>query len=224
MLTNRYMQSAKNVAAIFQKIVDGTAPTKFTKAHLLSLGFKSSNDLGILGLLKDLGFLTLEGSPTPRYHAYRDKSRSKAVMAAALRDAYGDLFHINEKPTSADRPALEGKFKTTHNATDRVAQEQVRTFLSLLALADLTASAENSPQIPDAGSDGEEKKAAGKEKDKDATGNLPKEREKQEPSSTHGIPVIAGLRYNIEIHLPATKDIEVFNAIFKSLKEHLLED
>lgn len=31
------------------------------------------------------------------------------------------------------------------------------------------------------------------------------------------------LHYNIQIHLPATKDIEVFNAIFKSLKEHLLE-
>jgi hypothetical protein len=25
-----------------------------------------------------------------------------------------------------------------------------------------------------------------------------------------------------QIHLPATKDVEVFNAIFKSLKEHLL--
>jgi hypothetical protein len=32
---------------------------------------------------------------------------------------------------------------------------------------------------------------------------------------------LGGLHYNIQIHLPATKDIEVFNAIFKSLKEHL---
>jgi hypothetical protein len=31
------------------------------------------------------------------------------------------------------------------------------------------------------------------------------------------------LHYNIQIHLPATKDVEVFNVIFKSLKEHLLE-
>jgi hypothetical protein len=30
------------------------------------------------------------------------------------------------------------------------------------------------------------------------------------------------LHYNIQIHLPATKDVEVFNAIFKSLREHLL--
>ena len=32
-----------------------------------------------------------------------------------------------------------------------------------------------------------------------------------------------GLHYNIQIHLPATKDVEVYNAIFKSLREHLLE-
>ena len=32
-----------------------------------------------------------------------------------------------------------------------------------------------------------------------------------------------GLHYNIQVHLPATKDVEVYNAIFKSLKNHLLE-
>jgi hypothetical protein len=32
------------------------------------------------------------------------------------------------------------------------------------------------------------------------------------------------LNYNIQIHLPPTKDVEVYNAIFKSLREHLLEE
>ena len=31
------------------------------------------------------------------------------------------------------------------------------------------------------------------------------------------------LSYTINLNLPATKDIEVFNAIFKSLKQHLLD-
>jgi acetoin utilization deacetylase AcuC-like enzyme len=34
----------------------------------------------------------------------------------------------------------------------------------------------------------------------------------------------SGLHYNIQIHLPATKDAEVYNAIFKSLKEHLIDE
>lgn len=31
-----------------------------------------------------------------------------------------------------------------------------------------------------------------------------------------------GFHYNIQIHLPATTDISVYNAIFKSLKDNLL--
>jgi hypothetical protein len=91
MLTKRYMVVQKNVHAIMQKIIEGAAPDKFTYDHLNSLGFTSSNDRAIIPLMKDLGFLTAEGAPTPRYHAYRDKSRSKVVLGEALREAYGDV-------------------------------------------------------------------------------------------------------------------------------------
>jgi hypothetical protein len=35
-------------------------------------------------------------------------------------------------------------------------------------------------------------------------------------------PEAAALHYNIQIHLPATRDSAVYEAIFKSLKDHLL--
>jgi hypothetical protein len=44
------------------------------------------------------------------------------------------------------------------------------------------------------------------------------ERESTKPVSLGGL----NLGYTINLHLPATSDIAVFNAIFKSLKEHLL--
>ena len=59
-------------------------------------------------MLKDLGFLTEDGTPTPRYHEYRNPARSKQILADALREAYTELFHINEKPTDADRDAIQG--------------------------------------------------------------------------------------------------------------------
>ena len=208
MLTSRYMTSVKNLPAIMQKIVEGTAPEKFTIAHLKSIGFKSSNDQGILPLLKDLGFLSADGTPTQRYHDYRDRSQSKTVMADALREGYEELFHINEKPTESDRDAIHGKFKSAHNVTDRVAQEQTRTFLALLKLADLDTKKKSKKAVtraeerpPNAGGDGAETKRR-----------------------TEGHIDVVGLRYNVEIHLPATKDVEVYNAIFRSLKEHLIED
>jgi hypothetical protein len=207
MLTKRYLTSNKNLAAIMGKIVDGTAPSKFTQAHLKSIGFKSSNDFGVVGLLKDLKFLSEDGSPTQRYQEYRDKSRSKSVMAAALRDAYDEIFHINEKPTKSDRQAIQGKFKSTHNVSDKVAELQAATFFTLLDLADVNSSAakteSKADQPPPAPPNGGTSKDIG---------------------GPSGAGVLAGgLRYNIEIHLPATKDVEVFNAILKSLKEHLLE-
>lgn len=206
MLTKRYLPSTKNLPGVLEKIIDGTAPEKFTTEHLKGLGFKSSNDRAIIPLLKDLGFLSEDGSPTQRYHEYRDKSRSRAILGEALKDAYSDLFHIREKPSAADREAVRGKFKTVHNVSDRVAEAQTATFLALLKLADL-----------------------------DVVATKPKTRKPSEKEAPEGRTVVSAtppppetlsalsLRYNIEIHLPATKDVEVYNAIFKALRSHLGE-
>ncbi len=207
MLTNRYMTSVKNLPSIFNKIIEGTAPEKFTVAHLKSIGFKSSNDLGVIPLLKDLGFLSSDGSPTQRYHAYRDRSNSKIILGEAIHEAYGDLFHINEKPTESDRTALEGKFKSVHNTTDRVSKEQAKTFYSLLELADIDSN--------------HKAKVTPKKIEEKAEPQVTPSENRAEKVPQYGF---GGLRYNIEIHLPATKDPEVYNAIFKSLKEHLLEN
>jgi hypothetical protein len=205
MLTKRYLTSQKNVPAILQKIVEGAAPDKFTYEHLNSLGFTSSADRAIIPLLKDLGFLTPEGTPTPRYHAYRDKSRSKAVFGEALREAYADVFHISESPTQQHRAAIEGLFKSKHNTTDRVASLQASTFLTLLGNADVSASASSKVALP------ESLKREAEPDGADASVDEPRP-----PALT------TELHYTIQVHLPPTKDIEVFNAIFRSLRENLL--
>jgi hypothetical protein len=212
MLTKRYLISTKNLNAILKKIVDGVAPPKFTIEHLKSIGFGSSGDRAIIPLLKDLGFLSADGNPLPRYHAYRDRSRSKAVMAEALKEAYEDVFHIREVPTQADRSAIEGLFKSKHNSTDKVAQLQAMTFYALLQAADLKASDPGSA-LPE------------------ATRREPQQNETQAEPGANGPPLEVSaspgrltteLHYTIQVHLPATKDIEVFNAIFRSLRENLL--
>lgn len=215
MLTSRYLPSTKNLDAIFDKIIGGVAPDKFSVEHLKALGFTSSNDRAIIPLLKDLGFLTPDGSPTPRYNAYRDRSKSKAVMAEALRDAYSDVFHVNEKPTAADRPAIEGLFKSKLNSSDRVAQVQAMTFFGLLGRADLGAEPA-SPTVPE---------EIRREGTTDAGVATPPTVEPSgvDTNSRHSQSAVsAQLHYTIQIHLPATKDIEVFNAIFRSLRENLL--
>lgn len=205
-LTDAYVQTYGQLAELFRQIRQGQAPNQFTVQHLKDLGFTSSNHRLFLPLLKALGFLTADGKPTPRYHEYRDESQSKRIMTEALWEAYGDLFVLRAKPSDADKALIEGKFKSTHNTSDRMAKLMASTFYSLLQLADLDV-ATSKPAIP-------------------SIAELPSSEEKpeEEPSIKYNLArVSTSLHYNIQIHLPATKDIEVYNAIFKSLKEHLLE-
>jgi hypothetical protein len=130
------------------------------------------------------------------------------VVRTRLPAAYGDLFTISENPSSKDRKAIEGKFKSTHNVTDRVAQEQARTFFTFLDLADLSAARSGFSAEPE------------EEPTEVERGPSPVTAPE---SPAKGLGTIA-LRYNIQVHLPPTKDIEVYNAIFKSLREHLLVD
>jgi hypothetical protein len=205
--TSRYLASTKNVPAIFKKMQEGVPPPNFNRDHLVAIGFAGSTERAIIPLLKDLGFLNGDGTPTQRYRDYRDTSRAKAVMAEALSETYADLFMINERLTKSDREAIEGRFKSLHGSSDRVAELQAATFLALLDLADLNAIKSSDPiqvqkleQIVD-----ESRSQAGKLAQIDRT---------------NGSQI--GFGYKIEITLPATKDVEVYNAIFKSLRENLL--
>jgi len=205
-LTERYLASVANLPGIMGKIVEGTAPERFSREHLATIGFGGSNDRAVIPLLKVLGFLSSDGVPTDRYHRYRDESQSAKVLGEALLESYSDLFTINENPTEKDRAAIEGKFKSTHNTTDIVAKRQAMTFFALLKLADLEAARSKQKPPP-------------KEVPEDKP--VPERQEKRLPVAPSSK---VDLRYNIEVHLPPTKDIEVYNAIFRAVREHLLVD
>ena len=207
-LANAYTVAVGRIPELFKKIRDGQAPPQFTQQLLKDWGFASSNDRAALPLLKGIGFLSPDGKPTNVYLEYRDHSRSKAVMAQALRNAYSDIFLIKEHPTEADKDAVQGKFKSFHNVSDNVASLMTRTFFALLSLADLKSK----PAQQVAAAVGNEVAAVTSATDQDAD----EKESKRRP--------VSGLHYNIQIHLPATKDVEVYNAIFKSLKEHLIEE
>lgn len=187
---------------VFKSIAEGQAPSKFTTQHLKDIGFGSSNYRPIIPLLKALGFLTPDGEPTPRYREYRNSALSKKVMAEALKDVYSDLFTIKSKPSNSDRELFEGKFKSSHNASPNVAKLMANTFYALLALADLSGSVEQKKEVVP-----------------ETVPNMTEKAKEENVRTTHR----PTLHYNIQIHLPATKDVEVFNAIFKALKDHLLE-
>lgn len=207
-LTDSYVQTLGQLPDLFREIRQGQAPDQFTTQHLKDLGFTSSNHRLFLPLLKSLGFLTADGKPTPRYHDYRsDEQTARSVMGQALKEAYSDLFVLRSKPSESDKALFEGKFKSAHNTTDRMAKMMASTFFTLLPLADI---------------DGPPKRTEPK-KDVESPKDEAPVKPREETPASPGRRANTSLHYNIQIHLPATKDIEVYNAIFRSLKEHLLE-
>jgi hypothetical protein len=210
-LLNQPVQVYGQLKNLFDILRQGQAPEKFTREFLKDIGFTSSNHLAFIPLLKGLGFLTSDGAPTQRYRNFLDKTLSGKVLAEAIREAYGDIFVLKARPTRSDRALIEGKFKSTYNLSDLQADRMAPTFLALLELADEQALYSTTSETPTL----EQLKPPQPELEESPASIVRHRRS--------GAAEIVGLHYNIQIHLPPTKDIEVYNAIFKSIREHLLD-
>ncbi|RJP65400.1 MAG: hypothetical protein C4539_13310 [Ignavibacteriales bacterium] len=210
-LPSDYLYVYGQAPQLFERIKQGQAPEKFSQQHLKDIGFNSTNHRAFIPLLKTLGFLSPDGTPTQRYHDYRNNALSRKVLGEALKEAYSDIFKISAKPSDNDKELIQGKFKSTHNTSDRNAELMAKTFFALLELADLDS------EVPP-----EKTEKKKDETKKESTTELKKEDTKTPPDK-HIEKHFPSLNYNIQIHLPATKDVEVYNAIFKSLKEHLID-
>ncbi len=202
-LPKSYLTSAKNLAAILDAIKGAQAPPKFTIRFLESLEFKSNPDRLVLGVLKSIGFLGEDGKPTERYFKFLDQTQSEIVLADGIRDAYADLFQVNKTANKLSKSEVVGKFKTLSQGqySDSVLDKMAMTFVELCKLGDF----ETKPAI---------------EQESREDGEAESKEESASESSRELR--LGGLHYNIQIILPESRDPKVYDALFRSLKEHLL--
>lgn len=199
-----YLMSNKRLPELISQIQSAGVPDRVTFEFLKKLGFTSSTDRALVNLLKKLGFVDPAGSPTERYRALKHRSDAKRVIAEAVRELYSDLFALNEKIHSESKENVRGAVGRLTGAEERYVNLMASTFQALASLGDFDAT-----PVP-----------AKLQKEE----SEPEEqilREIQPHDQKHQSRSVS-FRNNIEIHLPATTDIAVYNAIFKSLKEHLL--
>ena len=123
-------------------------------------------------------------------------------MAAALKTGYGKLYERNEYAHSLNRKELEGLVveATGLTSADTTVKSIVGTFETLKALADFDAKASKQKPNED-----------------------PDDKESGEDTSDDSNGVKLNLAYSINLVLPKTDDVAVFNAIFSSLRQHLLK-
>jgi len=92
-----YMNSTGLVSQILNKIKTAQTPPIFSQDFLKTvLGFSSGSAMAFIPLLKKIGFLGSDGSPTEIYKRFRNAQESKYAMAEAIKIGYKDLFIRSE--------------------------------------------------------------------------------------------------------------------------------
>lgn len=208
-LPTSYMTgSFTKIPQYFDTMLTAKAPDKFTTKFMADLGFTSSNDRQFVNVLKAIGFLDDSGTPTERYFKFLDQSFSKQMVAEGIREAYEDLFALNTSAHKLTKAEVEGKFKTLTNGSKENATigYMASTFLNLCGYADWSDAQSSTIQIKSSNTD------------------TAQNNNTEIPNS---IPVLSSergridLNYDIHIHLPATRDQAVYDALFASLAKHI---
>jgi hypothetical protein len=197
-----YLASTKNTRSILEAAQRAGVPERFTFEFMKQIGYGSSGDRPMIPVLKSIGFLTESGQPTDRYRRYKDPATAQAAMAEGLREAYADLFGIDTDAHTKSVGELKGMFSRLSDKGESVNSKMAATFKALAELADFRIS--GSPFA--ASSDG------------NTSSKVEVASPPANPPSNGGV---LSLRHDIHIHLPASTDIAVFNAIFRALKETL---
>lgn len=214
-LPDSYTLKPNSVPAYFDAILDAQPPERFSVKFLENLGFTSTNDRLFIGILKDLKFLNRDGAPQPAYFDFLDRSRSKQVLAQTIREAYSDLFSINIRASELSVDEIKNKLRTLYagKKTDLVIGNVAKTFKALCEYADFSASPRSAEEdrACENGQGAVESKESGRESHE---GMVEKSADLSKIS-------VSALQYHINIVLPDTKDQAVYDAIFKSLREHL---
>ncbi len=208
-LPDSYTQKPGSIPAYFDAVLDAQPPERFSIKFLENLGFTSTNDRLFIGILKEIGFLNADGVPQQRYFDFMDRSQSRQIVAEGIREAYADLFAINTKANELPATEVKNKLRTLYagKKTDNIIDRVAKTFTALCEYADFSKSTTAKPPKPQ---DTEDKKKSPEHKKPDA-----------------GIQTVAqaisldSLQYHINIVLPESRDQGVYDAIFRSLREHL---
>lgn len=213
-LISSYLVTTRNLEPFFNSLITAKAPGAFTQKFLESLEFKSTNDRLYISLLKGLGFLDANAVPTERYYKFLDQSQSKQVLAEAIREAYGDLFAVKIKANELTVDEVKNKLRTLTQGknSDEVLRLMAKTFKALVDYAEW----DTAPKKPEG-----KKEKISEQREETPAENTSIQQEEVEEESISGRLHKTQLHYNIQIHLPESRDPAVYDALFKSLKKHL---
>ena len=199
-----YLASPGSIKTALERIQSASTPERVTQDFVKTkLQIKGGTGAAIPPFLKKLGLVASDGSPTELYKRFRNPSHSGAAIATGIKTAYRELASANEYFYDLnDNDLLNLIVQVTGSQKD---SSTTKFTLSTLKVLKQLADFESKPSA-----------------------ELPlvvkNETRQDDGGKANGERVGINLSYTINLNLPATSDQAVFNAIFRSLREHLLSN
>jgi len=205
-----YMAGPGTLPKILNKIIEARVPESFNADFLGTvLGFPGGNQRTFISWAKKCGLINADGTPTQLYKNFRNPDFRGSAMTTALKTGYEELYTRNEYThVLSDKDLKKLISDVTGKPHDNSTVKAIfGTFNNAKEFADFEISEQKTK---------EKKKAEPKEKiPQSVQDNITRE-----PSQIPNI----GLTYTINLVLPKTDDPAIYDAIFRSLKDNLLNE
>jgi hypothetical protein len=204
-----YLASPGLIPKVLGKMQEARRPDRFTQDFLeTKLGYGGGSARAIIPPLKRLGFLSSDGTPTRLYDQFRNADTQGGAMSEGIRSAFSELFERNEYAHDLPKDKLTGLITEITGASkdDSTTRYTVSTFLALKEFADFDAASVQERSEPARSTDR-------------VTLAIQDEQPRRPVQSDN---VDFAVSYTINLNLPETTNPDVFNAIFRALKENLL--
>lgn len=202
-----YTNSPKRFKEVLDGIIVAERPERFNRDFIEAvLNVKGGAVSGFPPILKRIQFLTSEGVPTELYDRFRSGSARGQAALEGLRNGFPELFKRNAYAHKLPEAKIKDLLVEITGRT-RSDENVSAIFGTFDALRQFVTDEAETPAI---------------EREASSHDQLQAPHVQQGTAPVEGMKW--GLSYQINIVLPETSDITVFNAIFKSLRENLLRD
>ena len=189
------------IKPLLEKIRVTGVPPKVTNTWLKSVGFTSSNDASLIGILKFIGFIDESGTPQARWSAFRG-AKHKSILGEAVRQGYAELFAVYPDAQKRNQNEIHAVFATSSSAGQQVIAKTVATFKALVDEAAFEGEVEAAPILD--------------------SGPLHKPVVEKHYGNPNTSKVgNASLHIDIQIHISPESSAEQIDSIFSSMAKHL---
>ncbi|TXH34087.1 MAG: hypothetical protein E6Q98_19755 [Rhodospirillaceae bacterium] len=195
---------------VFQRVLEKLPitekPTVFNPDFLGTvLGATGGASRPIIPIMKATNLLSQSGTPTELYAQFQTEGGRAAAALQAMKNAYAEIFKRNQFAHKADENTLIDIIVSITGLprSDKIVKYILNTFQIF-------------------------QKYASSARDDAPHGETPKgtpfqgENNRESEQMSNQRPPSLGLVYNINIVLPETTNVEIYNAIFRSLRGNML--